>query len=609
MKKMYMVFLVPFILIAAGCGRKVPEMTLEEIESVRNAGHSGILSKTKSKPWRGESFVPGKTGGTWYSSMTGDPKSFNMLIAERDAETAGVMDMLTDYLIDYDYVKKYWKPEAAASYEVKSDEQKGTLDVMYTLRNNLYWTYYGSDKKIPVTSDDVVFWYDEIYGDPECQSSAYNSQFVSMPDGSEKRITIEKIDARTFVFHFPRIDADPLLATNMAFGPAFVYAAAKRKGGVKAVRELFSIAADPKTIPSCGKWYLIEYTPGQRLVFRRNPYYWDRDTNGTSIPYPAEDIVQIVGDTNTQYLLFRQGKLEAYSPRPEELDDVVAKQENDYTVYNASGSLGAPFWSFNQNPRNKDKAYYRWFTTKEFRQAMSCLLNRERIITQTYRSLGQPKYTLFPEGNPYYNENIILQYRYSHAQARNLLSAAGFTKKTDGLLYDTTGTKVEFDLTVPSANTMWNDIAQIIADDCAQEGIKVNVRQTDFQKVVEQLTSTYDWQSVILAFGISLFPSLGSNVWPSTGNLHLWYPLQKKPATEWEARVDYLYNEGCHTIDHVKAKAIWDEYQTILLEQCPVIYLVRGRAFYALRNRWDQTNVYFDNIGGAQTDHVWLRQQ
>jgi peptide/nickel transport system substrate-binding protein len=107
--------------------------------------------------------------------------------------------------------------------------------------------------------------------------------------------------------------------------------------------------------------------------------------------------------------------------------------------------------------------------------------------------------------------------------------------------------------------------------------------------------------------GSNIFPSQGSNVWPSSGNLHMWYPQQEEPATDWEARIDYLYNEGNYTIDKAKAKIIWDEYQEIILEQCPVISLIRSRGFWALRNRWDFSNVYYDNINGAETSHVFLK--
>lgn len=606
MKAERVIFVSLILIMLTGCV-KVPEMTEEEIALATGNLNTELISKTQSKPWNGVGYVPGKVGGTWYSTILSDPKTFNQYIAERDADSNALISQTTDYLFDYDATLKEWTPRCAY-FSIETDDVKGTLTVHCTLRENMYWTYFGSDKKIPVTSDDVIFWYDEIAGDEKFQSSGYPQQFVTMSDGTEKHIDVVKIDDRRFDFVFPRIVADPMLATNMSLCPSFVYRTAKEKGGVEGVKNLFSVASDPKTIPSMGRWYITEYTPAQRLVLKRNPQYWDTDKNGVTEPYPEQEIIQIVGDQNTDYLLFKQGKAETYTPRPEDVNDVVNNQRDDYTVFNAEGSLAASFWSFNQNPKNSGRPYYEWFTKKEFRQAMSCLLNRDRIITQTYRGLADPKYSFFPEANPYYNPDITLPYRYDPKKALALLRKIGMKRNDEGVMCAADGTPVEFDLSLAATSTVANDIAQIIADECAKIGIKVNVRQIDFQKLIESLTSSYDWQSVIIGLGANLFPSQGSNVWPSGGNLHLWYPLQEKPATEWEARVDYLYNEGCYTNDHEAAAVIWDEYQKIILEQCPVIYLVRARSFFAIRNKWDLTNVYYDNLNGAKTDYVFLKQ-
>ncbi len=594
-----------------GCSKNIPEMSLEEIEAYRAAGQNAIVGKTVSKPYGGEEWKEGTLGGVWNTTISGDPKSFNLLIAERDGPTNAILMPLTDYLFDYNAIKKVWEPRLA-DFKISADEKNGTMDVTCTLRDDLYWSFYNdSQPRIKVTSDDVIFWYNEIWGDEEMGSSSYNGQFMEKEDGTVSRVTIEKIDDLSFVFHLPRLVAEPVLKLNMTFGPAFVYGEAKRKGGAKAVKELYTVACDPKSIPSMGRYFITEYTPGQRLVYERNPDFWERDKKNISYPYYEKCVAQIVSDENTNFLMFTKGKTETFSPTPEQLEDLVnGSEKGGYTVFNAGGNLSAPFWSFNQNPKNSSKPYYKWFCKKEFRQAMSCLLNRERIITETYRGLAEPKYSFFPEPNAFYNEQIILKYRFSHAHAQKLLAQAGFVKKADGILYDEDGNPVEFDLIISATSTTYNDMAQIVVDECKKEGITVRVRPVDFQRLVEQLFTTYDWQSVMIGFsGATIFPTQGNNVWLSSGNLHLWNPLQEKPATEWEAMVDHLYNEASCIIDVEKARPLWEEYQRIILEECPLIYLVRGKSFCAINNRWDFSNFYFDNMYGVLSEQLFLRNE
>ena len=587
--------------------QKVPEMTLEEIAEAREKSSREFFTATKSKPYKGQDFVPGQVGGVWNDVCMSDPKTFNILVAERDGQSAGIMGQTTDWLFDYDYEKREWIPRCAY-FMIESDQASDTLTVHVTLRDGLYWSFVNSDKKIPVTSDDIVWWYDEVSGDERFQSSAYSGQFVTMADGESRRIKAVKIDDKNFDFVFPRIVADPLLATNDSFKPSWIYKKAKEDGGVEGVKNLFGIDSDVQTIPSMGMWFIESYSPGQRLVFARNADYWQKDSAGNAIPYPQKMVMQIVGDQNTSYLLFTQGKLETYSPTPENLDDVIRGQEGGYTVFNADGSVGAQLWSFNQNPKNRAEPFYDWFCKKEFRQAMSSLLNRDRIIAQTYRGLAYPKYDFFPDGNPFYNPDIQLEYKFDLKKAEALLNKIGFERGADGRMLDHKKRPVEFDLAIASSANTSNDIAQIISDEAKKLGIKVNVRQTDFQKMVESLTATFDWQSIIIGLGANLFPSQGSNVWPSSGNLHLWHPYQQKPATAWEARCDFLYNEGSYTADKLAAQKIWDEYQRLILEECPIIYLVRPASFYAIRNRWNLSNFYYDNLNGAKTDWVWLAE-
>ena len=196
MKKTFALFLCVGLFFS--CGQKSPEMTLEEIAEYKKNSGSLLLEKTLYRPWKGGGFADGTEGGEWFSSISADPKTFNQYIAERDAESAGIINQTLDSLVDYDNAEKKWFPKAAF-FEVETNKKKNTLTVHYTLRENLYWTWYGSDKKVPVTSDDVVFWYNEIAGDPAFQSSGYSGQFVSMPDGTSARIECVKINNRAVV--------------------------------------------------------------------------------------------------------------------------------------------------------------------------------------------------------------------------------------------------------------------------------------------------------------------------------------------------------------------------------------------------------------------------
>ena len=592
----------------------VEEVSLEEWESITVAGLDELLAQTTSRPWRGEEFVSGTPGGVWNSAIVNEPKTFNLLVAERDAASNAIVRMMHEMLVDFDVYRREWTPRAA-SFEIEVDYDAGTLRVIYTLRDNLYWSFYNSDRRVPVTSRDVIFWYNEIQGYRPFHSSAFNGQFLTLEDGTPARITIEKIDDKRFAFFFPRIVANPILTTNMTFGPAFIFEPAKRERGVQGVLDLFNIASDPREIPSTGRWFLTEYVPGLRLVFSRNGDHWERDDAGFAFPYADLNIVQILPDANTQFLVFQEGRLEGYAARPEDLDDLIRGQgqgrrgRGDYTVFNAEGSLGAPLWSFNQNPRNRDQPFYYWFTQKEFRQAMSSILNRDRIVAQVYRGLAEPMLYFFPPPNPFYNPDIRLRHTFNPERALELLASIGMTRDAAGVMRDSRGYAVEFDLSIPADVTVLSDMASIVVDEAARIGIRITVRPTDFQRLVEQLTGTWDWASVFITLGVQFWPTQGSNVWPSDGNLHLWHPLQQSPATHWEARIDYLYNEGSFTIDPERAWPIWNEFQTIILEYLPVIYLVRPRSFFAISNRWDFTNFFFDNINGAETSYLFLRQQ
>jgi peptide/nickel transport system substrate-binding protein len=593
--------------VLAACGPGVRQISQDQLNFQKKQQETSLLQKTTYTPGSAVPYEKGRDGGTWLANITNDLKTFNPLVAVNDSESAGIVGNLSVALLDYDAYKKQWKP-LAASYEVSVNDAAGTMDVTFTLRDDLYWTTLANPAtKVKVTSDDVVFWYDQIVGDPALQHSGYAGQFVQMPDGRKKHIDIQKLDDRRFVMHYPRICAMPELFSNMDFGPKYVFEPVKKAKGAEGVLNLWTINTDPRTIPSMGPYYIDSNKPGVQVTLVRNPNYFKMDDYGQKIPYIERSETKIVPNQETEKLKFLAGELDGYSVRPEDLDDMVKKIPRDYTVYYSGPSLGAEFISWNQNPRNLKPLYLKWFSNTTFRQAMSCFFNRDRVVKEVYRGLAEPDLSFFSKPNPYYDPAITQQFTFDPERGKKLLAQIGIKPNAAGMMEDAEGNRITYDLVVPIETNITIDIANIYADELKKVGVTLNVKPLQFQKLVDTLTKGYDWQSIMISLGSNYFPVQGSNVWISNGNLHLWNPLQAKPATPWEARVDELYWQGFAERDPVKAKKIWDEFQHILLDQVPVMYIVYPVAFAAYRDKW--ANVRVDTLSAPDLNYVYLKAQ
>jgi peptide/nickel transport system substrate-binding protein len=86
------------------------------------------------------------------------------------------------------------------------------------------------------------------------------------------------------------------------------------------------------------------------------------------------------------------------------------------------------------------------------------------------------------------------------------------------------------------------------------------------------------------------------NVIKSDGFTHQWFPRQKSPSTDWEARLDYLMNAQNRKLDFNERKRDYDEVQEILCEQMPLIFTVTP--FYYAAVRSDIGNVRATALSG-----------
>ena len=534
----------------------------------------------------------GKFGGTFVSSTIGEgPKTFNPFNT-KDNISAQMSEIMYDGLVTTDVVTGKTIPKLAKSFSVNGKEY------IVNLRHGLKW----SDGK-PITADDVVFTWQNIIFDGFGNTSTRDSVMI---DG--KLPTVEKIDDYTVKFVTPEPFAPFLRMLSSPIAPKHIFQPAVNRG-----REYFdgflSTNTNPKEFVTSGAFRLKEYVPAQRVVFERNPNYYEINKDGKKLPYLDKLVYLIVGDINNQVLKFEGGELDEISLQGANVARFKEMEKHsDFTVFNIGPDTGTMYLSMNMNNRKNEKGKYYvepkkqvWFQDKNFRQAVDYAIDRKNMVFNIANGLGYPLFT--PETlNSIFLNKKLKPYDKNIEKSKELLKKSGFTWDKAGHLIDRFGNHVEFDLYTNAGNTEREAIGVMVKQDLEDLGMKVNFKPIEFNSLVNKLMASLDWDMVIMGFtGSPLEPNGGKNVWLSDGTLHIFNQRLERDANSpryaFEKRIDYLYTQGALATKFEDRKKYYDEYQAIVYDEKPLIYIYSPIRIVALRKKFK--NIYPTSLGGV----------
>lgn len=534
----------------------------------------------------------GKFGGTFVSSTIGEgPKTFNPFNT-KDNISAQMSEIMYDGLVTTNPVTGETIPKLAKSFSVNGKEY------IVNLRHGLKW----SDGK-PITADDVVFTWQNIIFDGFGNTSTRDSVMI---DG--KLPTVEKIDDYTVKFVTPEPFAPFLRMLSSPIAPKHIFQPAVSRG-----REYFdgflSTNTNPKEFVTSGAFRLKEYVPAQRVVFERNPNYYEINKDGKKLPYLDKLVYLIVGDINNQVLKFEGGELDEISLQGANVARFKEMEKHsDFSVFNIGPDTGTMYLSMNMNNRKDEKGKYYvepkkqvWFQDKNFRQAVDYALDRKNMVFNIANGLGYPLFTPETLNSIFLNKNLK-PYDKNIEKSKELLKKSGFTWDKAGHLIDKFGNHVEFDLYTNAGNTEREAIGVMVKQDLEDLGMKVNFKPIEFNSLVNKLMASLDWDMVIMGFtGSPLEPNGGKNVWLSDGTLHIFNQRLERdvnsPRYAFEKRIDYLYTQGALATKFEDRKKYYDEYQAIVYDEKPLIYIYSPIRIVALRNKFK--NIYPTSLGGV----------
>ena len=345
---------------------------------------------------------------------------------------------------------------------------------------------------------------------------------------------------------------------------------------------IISAKSPQKEMAVLGPYYVAENKAGAYLILKRNPNYWKRDSTGRPLPYIDAIRLDIQQNRDIEMLRLVRGEIDFINSLDAEYFDRVMS-ENPTMAHDAGASLDAEFMWFNQVPSSPLPSYKKtWFTSTNFRRAISEAINRDDLARIAFRGRARPAVGPISPANKFWFNSKLQPHPFDQKSALQRLSLDGFHLQ-NGALRDREGHVVEFSIITNSGNKYRERMATMIQQDLTAIGIKLNVVTLDFPSLIERMTRTFDYEACLLGLvNNELDPNSQMNVWLSSAENHQWNPSQKTPATPWEAEIDKLMRAQASTLNAAKRKEFVDKVQQIAWEQEPFIYLVNKNALSAV---------------------------
>jgi peptide/nickel transport system substrate-binding protein len=511
-------------------------------------------------------------GGTLVSSLRSEPRTFNRIVLP--SVPTDLYSILTgSKLIRVNRATQEVEPALVESWTISPDNKTYTLK----LRDGLTWS-----DGVPFTSADVVFSFQAIY-DPRTESALNEVLRIG-----GKPLVVSAPDARTVVINLPGTSgAGIAILDNVTVAAKHKHEAALKAGKFK---EALAVDTPPADLLSIGPFKLTSYSPGQRLVFDRNPRYWRKDAAGTPLPYLDQVILEIVPDQNAELVRLQSGQLDTLQQqiRPEDIATLRPLEQQGKLKVIELGvaadadafffNLRSPYWS--KDPRRD------WITRKEFRQAISHAIDREAFANTVFLGAGVPIWGPVTPGNKqWFNPNVPRR-GFSLDRAKEILAGLGLTNRdADEWLEDASGTEAHFSLLAYRGNSSLERGAAILRDELKKIGIRVDVVLLEQGALLDRLFSS-NFDSIMFVFNATnLDPAMNPDFWLSSGAAHAWNRLQKTPATDWEKETDDLMGTVMTNVDPAERKRAFDQVQMIFAENLPMLYFVAPRLYMGVNAR------------------------
>jgi len=495
------------------------------------------------------------------ASIRNQPTGFNRHV-RNDAATDVLNTLTQSRLVRINKETQETEPWLAESWTADEPGRRYTLK----LRQGLVF----SDGH-PFTADDVLFSFDAAYG----TYGGRHSVVGNVVQVGDKPLSVAKLDANTVSVTFPAPYAPGVrLLDNLPILPKHKLEAAVRDGSFLTA---WGFSTPASEIVGLGPFIVKEYTSGERIVFERNPHYWRKDTQGRQLPYLDQLTLELIPDANAEQLRLEAGQIDitASEVPPESYASVKrAADAGKVKLFDLGVALdGDSFWfnlrpgQFATDPRGA------WLQRDEFRKAISMAVDRRLFADTVYFGAGEPVDGPETPSNKKWYSAEIPKVPHDPEAAKKLLASIG-------------AADARFTLITQKGRPRLERGAAVIRDELKKIGVTMDVVPLDPSALFDRILGSKNYEAAYFnPQKTDTDPGTNADFWLSSGGSHFWNPVQPKPATEWERRLDELTVKQVATSDEAERRRLYTEMLRIFAEHQPVLYFAAPKMFVAVSSR------------------------
>lgn len=532
-------------------GRRLTEAQLSRRRFMQGLLASGAFAALAGMAGGGAALAQGTPTANWkpYDGPlakdqvmrlpAGEPVTMDPGISYGDNEI-DIFFNIFDGLVGVDQRTGEVVPRVAEKYEANADATEYTFHI----RQGVTWS-----DGTPLNANDFVYSWQRVL-DPETASQYMpalypikNAENIANGKGKPADLGVQAVDETTLKVTLEGpTPFFPLLASTWTFYPVPKHVIDKK--GAKWV--------EAENIVSNGPFIMTQWEHDQQIVVEPNPkYYGDK-------PTLTKGIYRIFKDTGTQtYPAFENNELDYCAPEGPDLDRILADpaKMKDIIQFQLSNCY---FVVTDTTNKPTDQV--------AFRQALYKSLDRKTLAETVFKNQYEAAFTVLPNNIPGHNPKAAMT--ESVDEAKQLLTKAGIDPKS-----------VKLELVYINISP-YTTLAQYLQATWQKNlGIKIDLKPIE--------NSQYsDWRASRETQPFNIYTGVWGSDFADASN---WF------AQNFTSKADHYRNHWKNDdFDAIVAKATvntntaernqqWGEAEKIIVEQAPIIPVMRSKAFRAVK--------------------------